>query len=156
MDTSLIDTIEIYPIIRTRAIAHINSDYNQNINHQHSTPQGKKLVQTTVTGDKTKIFLTPLQPELVYSPLPTQFHRSRIALLKDIRQATGSDVSERLDNLLKPLNSSDNNNGSGDGNPSLQTKEKENANFFQTEFGNPENLAIESEQEEKSNTSKIP
>ena len=156
MDTSLIDTIEIYPIIRTRAIAHINSDYNQNINHQHSTPQRKKLVQTTVTGDKTKIFLTPLQPELVYSPLPTQFHRSRIALLKDIRQATGSDVSERLDNLLKPLNSSDNNNGSGDGNPSLQTKEKENANFFQTEFGNPENLAIESEQEEKSNTSKIP
>jgi len=149
LDTSLIDTIEVYPIVRTRAIAHINSNYDRNIGMQHSAPQAGKLIQTIERDGQTVIRSKMIEPDSVVSPLPTSFHRSRIALLRDIRQATGSDISQRLQELLDRASAPTNNRNEANLPPPDTAREiVENPNFFQSEFGNPDESVLDQLEEE--------
>lgn len=155
LDTSLIDTIEINPVIRTRAIAHINSNVDRNILTQHSAPATGQLVQTISRKGRQVIRIRDMDPDSMYSPNPTAFHRSRIALLRDLRQAVGSDISQRLQRLLDQVSAPDDRQANKMSPADTLPEIEEDPNFFQSEFGNPDDPLTEQLEEKETGIGEI-
>ena len=73
LDSTLIDTIEIYPVIKERAIVHTTTDVDNNIYLQHSAPRVGRQARLYRTARGTEAFLSPLDPDAVRRPRPTNF-----------------------------------------------------------------------------------
>jgi len=156
LDTALIDTVEIYPVVRTRAIAHINSNVDRNILTQHSATEAGKIIQAIARNGQQVIRMRSVDPDSVFSPIPTVFHRSRIALIRDLSRAIGSDVSERLQELLDQVDAPTTPEQSTP--PSAQDtvpKVTEDPQFFQSEFGNPPEPLTQKLEEQESGLGEI-
>lgn len=157
LDTSLIDTVEVYPIVRTRAIPHINSNVDRNILTQHSAPDAGKIVQTIARQGEQIIRIRSVTPDSVFSPNPTVFHRSRIALLRDLQQAAGGDISQRLQQLLDQVSTPAAKQQQGNTQPDRDTMPavEEDPQFFQSEFGNPPQPLTEKLEEKETGVGEI-
>lgn len=137
LDSSLIDTIEIVPVIRQRALSHINSNYSRNILQQSSAPQAGKLVEIVLDTEGSEIYIQDLQPGVRKNPPLTLFQKGRVTRIAEVTDLSSlppdtsrtidrgpvevteivsiEEVAERSDTLPDPLDF-----------------------FFQSEFGNPE------------------
>jgi hypothetical protein len=73
LDTTLIDTIEVYPVIKERGVVHTTTNLNDNIYRQHTAPRVGRQVQLYRTAEGTEVRLSALNPEAVSYPRPTNF-----------------------------------------------------------------------------------
>ncbi|HKK77010.1 MAG TPA: hypothetical protein VJ953_18170 [Saprospiraceae bacterium] len=82
LDTSLIDTIELIPIIRQRSLAHTNTNYISNISKQHSKAgNSNRFVEAIQDPNGEEVYIRELQPELRKAPPFTVFQKDRIRRL---------------------------------------------------------------------------
>lgn len=73
LDTSLIDTIQIYPVIKERAIVHTATNLDNNIYRQHTAPRVGRQARLFRTATGTEVYLSMLDPDTVRNPRPTNF-----------------------------------------------------------------------------------
>lgn len=76
IDSTTIDTIAIFPVIKQRAISHFHTDFARNIIEQHAAPRTNLLLDKVVLNDKTRIFLNPIDPEEVRNPGETYYRKA--------------------------------------------------------------------------------
>lgn len=75
IDSTTIDTIQIFPVIKQRAIAHTNSNYGRNIVQQHSTPRGNLLLEKVLMNGRNRLFVKPLDPVETFDLQLTAYQR---------------------------------------------------------------------------------
>lgn len=73
IDSTLIDTITIEPVYKTRAIIHNQTNYRQNIRHQHSAPRVSKVVEVFQNGLIPEIFVRSLDAQPAQPAPSTEF-----------------------------------------------------------------------------------
>ncbi len=73
IDSTLIDTITIEPIYKTRAVIHNQTNYRQNIRHQHSSVRSSKVVEVFQNGLEPQIFVSRMDPEFSKPAPATEF-----------------------------------------------------------------------------------
>jgi len=136
LDTSLIDTILIEPVIKKRAIAHGVTNYQRNIRNHHTAPRAGKLVDMVVEDQQYRIYRSDLNPDTtIYAP-PTRFRRNRSIVLgiplPPVEKAVKPDsLPATADQIRLP------------GEPQMETPiDTSNINIesylFQSEFDDPE------------------
>lgn len=88
LDTSLIDTIEIKPVIKKRAIVHKNSNYSRNIVEQHAAPGIDRMVELVFKDGVHKAFIMPIKEDTIIAPGQTFYQqaKTRRALLSEVIQ----------------------------------------------------------------------
>ena len=78
LDSTMIDSIQLQPVIKTRALVQNNTNYNRNIVEQNTAPRVGKLVETIFENDGYTIYVRDMNPEQVIEPRTTRFHRQRL------------------------------------------------------------------------------
>ncbi len=101
LDSTLIDTITIEPVIKERAIIHANTDYTSNIISHHTAPKVNRKVEMFLNYGQHKIIQRPIEHEKVVLPLPSSFRKSRLNYFpyKIPRQDSIARLSEKTDSL---------------------------------------------------------
>lgn len=99
LDSTLIDTIFIEPVIKQRAINHTASNYNRNIVKQNTAPRAGRLSELVVIGNKPQVYITKIDTSAQATPLLTRFKQRQITQLR--RQ--GQTISPET--LLLPITS---------------------------------------------------
>ena len=75
LDSTMIDSIRLEPVIKTRALVQNNTNYNRNILEQNTAPRAGKVVESVFVDDKHKIYIRNLDPLKTAEPRTTRFHR---------------------------------------------------------------------------------
>ncbi|MEN0003805.1 MAG: hypothetical protein AAF798_06665 [Bacteroidota bacterium] len=86
LDTTLIDTIQIRPVVKQRSINHSNSNYNRNIIEQHTSPKTGRLVELVYRNGSYQAFTRMLNPTAVVRPIVTRYQAGKIAYQRSIQQ----------------------------------------------------------------------
>ncbi len=134
LDSTLIDSIVLDPIIKQRSINHFASNYRRNIVSQHTAPKSGKIIQSIYEDGIYSFFVMDSRPDSVISPIATRFHEQRLTM-------AGGSLSRR----------------STSSNPNTVTPdegEEETPIFVVPEIDNeePEEIVIEEEEPEEDNT----
>lgn len=90
LDTSMIDTVQLMPVIKQRSINHANSNYDRNIIEQHTAPKANRLVELVFREGSYHAFTRPLDPEATASPALTRYQAGKVAYYKSIEAAETS------------------------------------------------------------------
>ncbi len=77
LDSTLIDTIVIEPVIKKRAITHPNSGYGRSILSQSAAPRAGRVADLMLLNGKHQAFLNRVHPDSVVSTLQTRFQGNR-------------------------------------------------------------------------------
>ncbi|MEM6965228.1 MAG: hypothetical protein AAF573_10705 [Bacteroidota bacterium] len=88
LDTTMIDSTQLHPIIKTRALTRNNTNYNRNIGEQDSAPRVGKLVESIFVDDTYKIFVREMNPKEVVEPRTTRFHRQKVKRYESTMEET--------------------------------------------------------------------
>lgn len=140
LDTSLIDTIELIPVIRQRSVTHTNTNYSNNITQQHSNPgNNNRFVEAVKTREGVAIYIREFQPEVRKSPPFTVFQQSRIKRLsgtlpigaENNNAVSSSIVVKEIDEPTKLITIQES--------ESVQDTLDPMDFYFQSEFANPLN-----------------
>jgi len=85
LDSTLIDTIVLEPVIKTRAVKHNNTNRSRSIMQQDASPRTDKVVEVYTANGEPEIFVLPLEPERSVDAPPTDYLENylRIADQKD-------------------------------------------------------------------------
>ncbi len=84
LDTTLIDSIILEPIVKQRSINHNASNYDRNIKEQHSAPRVGKLVQSIFRNNIHTFYVDQINTDTVIQPKLTRFkEQERIFLGKE-------------------------------------------------------------------------
>lgn len=87
LDTALIDSITLIPIIRQRAITHINTNYPRNILQQHNVAQfSNRFVEMIGKEDQVEIYVRTFEPEVIKSPPSTFYQKVRARNIAKVQQ----------------------------------------------------------------------
>jgi len=73
IDSTLVDTITIEPVYKTRAVIHNQTNYRQNILHQHTSVRSSRIVEVFQNGLEPEIFVRKYDPEVSKPAPPTEF-----------------------------------------------------------------------------------
>jgi Tol biopolymer transport system component len=85
LDTALIDSITLLPIVRQRAITHTNTNYPRNILQQHNVAQfSDRFVEMVRNGDQLEVYIRTFEPQVRKSPPPTVYQMARTRTLAKI------------------------------------------------------------------------
>ena len=79
IDSTLIDSIYIRPVIKTRGVTHYQTNYNRNILSYHTAPKSGKHIQNLEVDGTNKFYIGTIEPENVEVPKPTRYAASRFA-----------------------------------------------------------------------------
>ncbi|MBK7871152.1 MAG: BamA/TamA family outer membrane protein [Saprospiraceae bacterium] len=92
LDSTLIDTIIIRPVIKQRAINHPSSNYNRSIITQHTSPRSGRMVEMVIQDDKSHLYWLEMDTGKVVTPLLSRHRQREINQLR--RQ--GEEISSML------------------------------------------------------------
>lgn len=73
LDTANIANVEIRPVIKTRGVSYLNTNYWQNIKEQHTSPRTGKLVELLVQNGENKFYIHTLDASRQVVPVKTTF-----------------------------------------------------------------------------------
>jgi hypothetical protein len=73
IDSTTIDTIAIFPVIKKRGVSHFNTNYARNIVQQDVSPRVNKLIEKVLLNDKTRVFIQPINTAETYNPANSYF-----------------------------------------------------------------------------------
>lgn len=79
LDTALIDTILVEPVIKKRAVTHINSNYDRNILRQSSAPRVDRVAELVLRDGRHQAFVRKMYPDSVVYSSDTHYHDKRSA-----------------------------------------------------------------------------
>ncbi len=99
LDSTLIDTITLEPVIKTRAVKHNNTNRSRSIQQQDAAPRAGKVVEVYTTNGTPEIFTLPLEPEKSVDAPPTDYLKSYLSLAE--RKASGEFEEPPFDNILR-------------------------------------------------------
>lgn len=101
LDSTLIDSIVIEPVIKERAIIHANTNYSSNLITHHTAPKVDRKVEMFLNYGEHKIIQRPIEKANVTLPLPTAFRKSRLNYFpyQIPRQDTIAQLAEKTDSL---------------------------------------------------------
>jgi hypothetical protein len=101
LDSTLIDSIIVEPVIKERAIIHANSNYSSNVVMHHTAPKVDRKVEMFLNYGEHKVIQRPINQEKVTLPLPTAFRKSRLNYFpyQIPRQDTIERLAEKADSL---------------------------------------------------------
>jgi hypothetical protein len=103
LDTTLIDTIIVYPIIKERAVVQPKTNYDRNLTHQSLSRTGRLLeYYPGIATDQQRILLRSLDLERTSTPLPTIFQQLRLTAVAE-KEAEAARRAAAMDTLLKEL-----------------------------------------------------
>ncbi len=113
LDTSLIDSSYVVPVIKERAVTHINSNFDRNLRSHHTASRLNKTVTHFIRNGSHELFIRELRPDSTYNLYPTTFRRSinQITEKAEDPGASGKEPAsqptpektEKRDNNLNPL-----------------------------------------------------
>ncbi|MDX1943229.1 MAG: BamA/TamA family outer membrane protein [Saprospiraceae bacterium] len=92
LDSTLVDTILIRPVIKQRAINHPNSNYNRSIVTQHTSPRSGRMVEMLIQDGKSHLYWIEIDTGKVITPLLSRHRQREINQLR--RQ--GEEISSML------------------------------------------------------------
>lgn len=76
IDTMLIDSIRIFPVMKERAFSHWNSTYPHNLAHQHNSVRTGKTLEVIPNGKESLFYVGKIAPNFRSTPLSlTQKHK---------------------------------------------------------------------------------
>ncbi len=101
LDSTLIDTITLEPVIKERAVIHANTNYTSNVVRHHTAPKVDQKVEMFLNMGKLRVIQRPIDKEKVTLPLPTAFRKSRLNYFpyRIPRQDTIERLAEKADSL---------------------------------------------------------
>ncbi len=73
LDSTLIVTSELRPVLKKRAITHNTSNYKFNILDQHTSPRSNKQVELIYFDENYHVYIDSLNPEKRQRAIPTRF-----------------------------------------------------------------------------------
>ncbi|MCB9080833.1 MAG: hypothetical protein H6555_03875 [Lewinellaceae bacterium] len=150
LDTALVDTMYLEPIIRQRAITYFNSNYDRNIQYQHSASRAGKLVELVPREGKNLVYVQRMQPDTSLRQRPTGFQQRRRDMVNEVQRVLAP--KDSLGNnaapiVLQPTQTD----------PSLQVEEEMNPGFlFQSEFGNPDSALVKAAAVKEEKATELP
>lgn len=157
LDTAAIDTIVIRPVIKQRAINHINTNFNRNIKEQSMASRQNRLAQLIVQNNKPLIFIDTLGVTPVIERVSTTIYqdqrshqpRSINQVMPPIRtrQRPPRRVLEEIQEEQKQAEQQPENVPASE-TPASDTIDLDNY-FFQSEFGNVEEPRRQAEREQQ-------
>ena len=92
LDTTLIDSTELIPIIRQRAIKYISTNANKNIVRQSNALKSTRLVEAIQRADDIEIYLKEVNPSESKIPKFTQFQQNRAGQMEQILSLNTSEA----------------------------------------------------------------
>ncbi|MCB0570318.1 MAG: hypothetical protein KDC66_11165 [Phaeodactylibacter sp.] len=87
LDSSLIDTIIIEPIIKKRAITHANTDYSRGILSQSTAPRAGRVASLVLLNGKHQAFVRQMYPDSVATVSRTRYQNMREVMKAQDAQA---------------------------------------------------------------------
>lgn len=78
LDSTLIDTITLEPVIKERAIVHSATNFNTNILSQHTAPNVNLKVERFFQNGEEMVYYSELDTISRFAPRPTTFRKSRM------------------------------------------------------------------------------
>lgn len=104
LDTTLIDTTYLIPIIKQRAVSHYQTNSNAHIRSLHAAFGREQMVESMSLKGQTQFYLNAFDPAKMITPKPTRHH---IQLFQWRRQRelskTVPEIPSTPDNQLKPV-----------------------------------------------------
>jgi Tol biopolymer transport system component len=73
IDSTLIDTVQILPVVKQKAITHSQTNYAYNLWFQHSSATSKKVVEMIPQPGRRKFYIQTIDPQTEVESLPTMF-----------------------------------------------------------------------------------
>ncbi|MCB0523674.1 MAG: BamA/TamA family outer membrane protein [Lewinellaceae bacterium] len=89
IDSTLIDSIKTFPVIKKRPIVWNSTNYDRNIIQQHSTQRAQKMVEAIYKNRKTIFHVRQLNPESKIQPYTTHWREQTL-------RANGMPVPENM------------------------------------------------------------
>ena len=140
LDTSLIDSITLIPIIRQRAITHINTNYPRNILQQHNVAQfSNRFVEMVRNEDQVDLYIREFAPREIKAPPSTFYQKTRARTMASLQQSQGDSTGTTRSNNGFPQQTTQ--IVSVDEIVSTESVQKDTLDplefYFQSEFDNP-------------------
>lgn len=73
IDSALIDSIRTFPVIQKRPVVYDQTNYDRNVEEQHSAPRAGRLAQRLRREGKDRLYVRPVQPEVRAHPWLTRY-----------------------------------------------------------------------------------
>ncbi|MCB9347657.1 MAG: hypothetical protein H6573_09125 [Lewinellaceae bacterium] len=84
LDTALIDTILIEPVIKKRAVTHVNSNYDRNILAQSTAPKVGRVAELIYRDGAHQVFVRRMNPDSTASLSDTRYHDKRTVVAEKV------------------------------------------------------------------------
>lgn len=78
LDTTLIDSIIIKPIIKQRAVTHINTNYDRDLLGQSTAPRSGRIAERMLRQGRYHIMVSDMNPDTVFAPPLTRYQQARM------------------------------------------------------------------------------
>jgi len=83
LDSTMIDTIVIQPIIKQRSINHNATNYSRGILEQHTSPRTGKVVQSIFKNDIHTFYVANIDTDTIVAPNLTRFQEQQYIFLEE-------------------------------------------------------------------------
>ncbi len=90
LDTTLIDSIEVYPIVKERAVTHNATNVNSSMLSQHTAPRVKQVLEVYRDAERFYLYKKRIDVDTFQNPPPTAYQISRgiaYELIEEISEA---------------------------------------------------------------------
>jgi hypothetical protein len=77
IDSAMIDTITLHPVIRTRGVSRPTTNYDRNLLRHHSAPRAGRIAELFLRDGRHGIFVGELSLDTMTVPTPTHFRLQR-------------------------------------------------------------------------------
>ncbi len=98
LDSTLIDSIVLKPVIKQRSINHSASNYNRNIVEQHTSPRTGKYVQSIFKDNRYTFYIGKTDPDSIIIPKSTHYQEQEQLFLGEVsdQQKDNNGIVERV------------------------------------------------------------
>ncbi len=84
LDSTLIDSVIVRPVIKQRAINHTSSNYNRSIVSQHTALRAGRLAEQVIIQNQPRIFWSEIDMDTIITPLLTRHKQREITRLRQM------------------------------------------------------------------------
>jgi len=81
IDSAAVDSIIIRPVVKQRAVTHVNSDYDRSLLQQSASLRAGRIAELMLRERRHRIFVRDMTPDSVFRPAPTWFRQPPVAAL---------------------------------------------------------------------------
>ena len=99
LDSTMIDSIRLQPVIKTQALVHNNTNYNRNILSQSTAPRAGKVAETIFKDDKYQVYVRDLNPKQLTETRTTRFHRQQQKQIESLKEEETIPANESNDGI---------------------------------------------------------